>query len=673
MAQKPPARVPARQRPEPAVRPPRLPALDGIRALAVLAVALYHFGVGWATGGFLGVDVFFVLSGYLITGQLVTRWVVGDRRSFSAFWSARARRLLPALALMLAGATVAMVALGRDQLDEFRGDLGAAATYTSNWWYVFHHRSYFESTGRPPVLQHLWSLAVEEQFYLAWPLLFAAVVAIFAAKRTRHRVLLGVVGVLATASALWMGLGSAAAQVPDAADPSRWYFGTDSHSMGLLIGGLLALVRHGDGLGGRTAVPHARLRWWQSGLGAVALAALLEALWRTDAYSAALYRWGFTAVSLVTAVVIAAATRPGPLAALLSLRPLRWLGIRSYAIYLWHWPIACFTRPGIDLDWRWWQVLALRVALTVLLAEASYWLVERPVRRQGWLVTWRRLSVLHVGGVSARAALGTTAFVVLTAAVVAPASAVRSEVPSSYPVVSVGRVSTTPPAPQPAYQHAGAPPSWRVAGSGATTSHRTRPAATWRTTPTQRVTESPTAKPSPPPAKASPTLPTPTGPVRSERQLTLSVYGDSVALGAVPALTSRFGAVVDHAQIGEQAWQLLPSLTAAARAGRLDGQVVLLHTGDNGVIPEDELRSALGALGGARRVIVVQPLVPREWEQHNRALLAAVVPAYRNARILDWYADASGHPSYFYSDGIHLAPLGQQVYAGLVAQAALAP
>src|SRR4051794_5084705 len=264
-------------------------------------------------GGFLGVDVFFVLSGYLITGQLVTRWVLGDRVSFGGFWTARARRLLPGLVVMLAGTTAAIVVLDRAQLPLFRGDLTAAASYTSNWWYVFHQRSYFEAAGRPPVLQHLWSLAVEEQFYLLWPLVIAAVLLLTRSTGSRLRLLMVVTLTLAAGSALVMGVGSALSGAPRHADPSRWYFGTDSHVTGLMLGAALALVRRGDGLGSRQPRRQPAASRFSGVLGFGAAALLMVVLARTDEFGPWLYRWGFVAVAILTVAVIAGATRPGPL------------------------------------------------------------------------------------------------------------------------------------------------------------------------------------------------------------------------------------------------------------------------------------------------------------------------------------------------------------------------
>ncbi len=684
-----------------------LPALDGLRALAVVFVALYHFDVGWARGGFLGVDVFFVLSGYLITGQLVTRWVIGSRPSLREFWWARARRLLPTLGVVLAASTLAMVVADRGQLDAYRGDLAAASTYTSNWWYVLHQRSYFVATGRPPVLQHLWSLAVEEQFYLVWPLVIGAVLLAAKSVAARRRALLVIAGGLALASSLAMGVGSALDNAPDAADPSRWYFGTDSHAMGLLCGAVLALLRYGDGLGAtrdpaavdaepaldaaRSADrPAGRLvgrvvdrvagRWSLLGpnrdqpvstattlVGVTAFAVLLYALLHTDAFSTSLYRWGFAAVAVLTTVVLAVASRPGPLSRVLGIPLLRRIGKRSYAIYLWHWPVACFTRPGLDLQLPGWAVLVLRVALTLALTEASYRLVELPVRRLGWRRAWASLAQRRVGLVRVGSVV-TVAVASLVVATLVPAGA-TGERPSW---LDARRTATGPGiAPTPGQvirTHAGEPPG-RRAGLAKTPTD---------TGPTARRTGSASGGSAHQPGRHQPSqhwkdgtgTSHPAGNASGTHAMHLAVYGDSVVVGAMPALKTEFASVADHAQLGEQAWTLLPRLIAAAKSGKLDGDVVLLHTGDNGVIPEDELRTALGDLSHALRVVLVSPRVPREWMQHNRDLLASVAPDFPNVVLMDWEVDASSHPNYFYDDGIHLASAGMAAYAHLVAAAA---
>ncbi|OLT35283.1 hypothetical protein BJF82_00430 [Kytococcus sp. CUA-901] len=295
-----------------------LTGLDGLRAIAVVSVMLFHFDTG-LDGGFLGVDVFFVLSGYLITSQLLTRWRDGQV-DLKHFWTARIRRLFPAVALLLAVVSLLMLVLDRGGVRSYLGDVLAAGTYTSNWWYVFNERSYFEAAGRPPVLQHLWSLAVEEQFYVVWPLVVAGLTFAFVRPGARRWALLVLSVVGAVASSLWMGLGTAAADLPAAGDTSRFYFGTDSHAMGLLTGAALAALRDGRGFSDRLpALKPAGFLWTVVGLaGLVGLGWYFVAM---DETSEGLYRWGFAALALLVAVLVVAATRPGPVEWLLSLAP----------------------------------------------------------------------------------------------------------------------------------------------------------------------------------------------------------------------------------------------------------------------------------------------------------------------------------------------------------------
>jgi peptidoglycan/LPS O-acetylase OafA/YrhL len=635
--------APRRRRPNPR----GYPALDGIRAVAVVAVLLYHFGVHGLRGGFLGVDVFFVLSGYLITGQLVTRWVLGGRITLRAFWVARARRLLPALVAVLVGSTTAVIVFDRAQLDLFRGDVAAAATYSSNWWYVFHQRSYFAAAGRPPVLQHLWSLAVEEQFYAIWPLVVAVVMAIWAGTRARLRMLLVISVSVGLGSSLVMGVGSALSHAPAAGDPSRWYFGTDSHVTGLMAGAALALARRGDGLGAETPTtpkPAARpLHTW-SGIGA--LVALLIALSQTGEFSVWLYRWGFLAVSLLTVVVIAVATRPGVLASVLDRPILRAIGRRSYGLYLWHWPVACFTRPGLDLPISNGGALALRLGLTLLLAEVSYQWIELPVRRLGWRSVWRGVSQARVGSFRAPTVIA-VAVASLVTGVMLPATAA----PTEPHYASGGTVYVSRPG-HPGSVHIETPhtsPRTRMTGS------RHPVVAPHETTPTAAT---PQRRPAPH--------------ARSDlRHYDLAVYGDSVALGAIPRLAATFRSVTNDAAVGIQSWTLLPELTADADAGRLDGRIVLIHTGDNGVISRSQLSSALDALSTAARVVLAVPYVPRTWQDSNHGLVASVAGDYRNVVLMDWAGAVQAHPGDVGSDGIHLTATGERAYAAMVAEAAV--
>jgi peptidoglycan/LPS O-acetylase OafA/YrhL/CubicO group peptidase (beta-lactamase class C family) len=355
---------------------PYLPGLDGLRALAVVAVLLYHAELG-IVGGFLGVEVFFVLSGFLITALLFAEWQQHGHIRLAAFWMRRARRLLPALILMLGGTLLLAWLLVPDELSMLRADALAALGYVMNWRLVFNQQSYFDPMIRPSLLQNLWSLAVEEQFYLLWPLLFIAGMRYLG----RFGLLIATL-VLAAASVTLM-----AWLYQPGADPSRMYYGTDTRAAGLLIGAALALAWPLR----RATVAELRFGWLLSGAGALALVGLLVAFVRVYEFYPWLYRGGFLIVAIGTAIMIAAVIHPRTrfLPAMLGCWPLRWIGLRSYGIYLWHWPIFMVTRPYQDVPFDGWPLLLLRLALVVGLAALSYRFVELPIRH-GAIERWWR-------------------------------------------------------------------------------------------------------------------------------------------------------------------------------------------------------------------------------------------------------------------------------------------
>ena len=635
-----------------------MPGLDGLRALAVIAVLLYHAGISWIPGGFIGVEVFFVLSGYLITALLLAEWRARGRVDLKAFWFRRARRLLPALYVLIVATLAYAVLFLPGEVAGLRSDALAAFGYVTNWYLVFAQESYFEAVGRPSLLKHLWSLAVEEQFYLLWPLLLWVGISFGATRWRRRRVL-----VLALAGAVASIVLMAALYVPDA-DPSRLYYGTDTRAAGLLFGAALALAWTPKTRTGRSSCPNGRRfqlarsretgargafsrlrrRWgwtapmWLDVAGLLALGALVLFCLRLGEFHPFLYRGGLAAVSVATVVVIMALAHPYTRLGserLMGWTGLRWIGERSYGIYLWHWPVYMLSRPQLDVPFDGLGLLAVRLGVTVVLAELSYRYVEMPIRSGALGRRWRELREAQGfkrWDLGARSAATVLPVVALSVALgIAVAHAKPPETPDYLQTKAIHTAEQPPPA-----TTSGAPEERNEA--------QKEPAAAAETV----------EKPKEKPEKAS-------APVRS-----VSAIGDSVMLGAA----TRLDKVVEplsvlDAQVGMQVASAIDTLEARRYAGQT-GEVVVVHLGNNGTFTAEQFDEMMRVLSDARKVVFVNVKVPRAWEAPNNEVIADGVSRHDKAVLVDWHAASTDHPEYFAEDGIHLQPAGQRVYADLI-------
>ena len=642
---------------------PYLPALDGLRAIAVLSVVFYHAGVAWFGGGYLGVETFFVISGYLITSLLLLEHGRSGGTGFRAFWMRRARRLLPALALVVIASLVYAVIFLPAEVAGLRSDALAAAGYATNWYLIFEHRSYFESLGRPSALQHLWSLAVEEQYYLVWPLLFAGMMRVW-----RPRLVLAVTLGGALTSALLMAF-----LFDPNVDPSRIYYGTDTRAAGLLLGSALAFCwrpwlrpAQEERLGAGFVLD-------VGGLAALALLAVL--FLQLSETSAFLYRGGFVLAGAAAAAVIAVAVHPDAhvVPRILALRPLRWLGTRSYAIYLWHWPVITVTRPGLDTPLDGITLFALRLGVTLAFAELSYRLVETPVRTGVLGRAWRSLRSAHGMERLYHQSGWAGAGLLLVALTLSVAGAQAAETPDYLLTESVHMTFNTP---NPSH---GQPVSEIVSSPSPavepTPPLLPDPAAAIDSTPSPAPTPEPAATAPPPPVPTLPPKPVeppapppPPAPALPAGTRVLAI-GDSVMLGAAYQLGATLGSVEIDAAVGRQSSSAISVLNAYRAGGGLPS-VVIIDIGNNGTLTPRQIDTVLDALDGVARVIFVTVRVDRPWEEGNNANIWDARGRHPTIYIADWHAASTGHPEYFQGDGIHLRPEGAQAFADLLGGAA---
>jgi len=348
-----------------------IPAIDGLRAIAVTAVIFYHLGFQWIPGGFLGVDLFFVISGYVITRLLLDSIARSDGLDLRGFYKARARRLLPPLVFMIVVTAFYISIWAQDSVKRFITDTPFSISGLMNWWLVVKEQDYFEAIGRPPLLQHTWSLAVETQFYLIWPVLLLVILKRFGKK---------VIPIAALAIALFSGtaLFLVSLQLDASSTVSHVYFGTDTHSIGLFLGAALAVSWIPQNF--KSEVSN-KAQNFIDFIGVFGLVGILGSFLLIDESSPTAYKIAFPLAAVFGAAIITSIVHPASrFAPILQNRLLLWIGERSYAIYLWHWVVFQITRPRVDIDGEDWALIALRILVVLALADISLKLVELPIR-----------------------------------------------------------------------------------------------------------------------------------------------------------------------------------------------------------------------------------------------------------------------------------------------------
>jgi peptidoglycan/LPS O-acetylase OafA/YrhL len=584
-----------------------IPALDGLRAFAVLSVIAYHMGFTWAQGGLLGVTVFFVLSGYLITGLLIAEYRRTGRINLPDFWLHRVRRLVPAIVFLILTVAALCTLFDHELLTKMRDDILPSLFFYSNWWQIFHNVSYFQAIGSPSPLQHFWSLGIEEQFYLIWPVLL-----LFLFKRkTRSKNLRRGILIAAALSALAMAI----LYSPDV-DPSRVYYGTDTRAFSLLIGAWLAFMQ--SRMAARAEKEHPQpvdMDTVFDCAGAVALAGLIAMAACVNGSSPFLYRGGLVLCSVLTAIVIATFIRPESLLGkAAAAKPLVWVGKRSYGMYLWHYPILLLmTNPNSTSDPSLlWSLLELAIIFGV--SAFSYRFIEDPIRH-GALETW--VHGIRSGEIDLRGYFAQRALPAAGAGLVA--------------LIAIGGIALVPP-------EAGIKDIQSLQQAAADQADN------------QQDGQSEA------------------GADQAATVYSVVLIGDSVSVRAIPDFHETFPDGLIDSAVNRQMTEGEQIYDGYRDAGCV-GDTVVFALGTNGPVSTTLIDKLMGDIGDAKQVYFINTRSPRDWVEATNAALAYAAQTYANAHVIDWYGYSAGHDDWFDGDGTHLTADAAEIYTDMIRNA----
>ncbi len=625
-------------------RPARIEGLDGLRALAIAGVLVYHLSASWLPGGFLGVDVFFVVSGFLITTLLVREHHRTGRIALGEFWVRRARRLLPALLLCVLTSVLIARLVSQDLLVDVGRQMVGALTFSTNWLEVTAGTSYFDQTA-PQLFMNFWSLAVEEQFYLAWPLLTLGLLLV------SSRIRVGAALTIGAASTVLM-----AVLFTPGTDATRVYYGTDTHVMGLMAGAALAFAWASPQL----AMWVAPSLWGRPGRYAVPLAGvvLLAEMALLDEQSSLTFRGGIAVATLATAVLVMGVIERRPDGVTALQRVVRhpvatWVGARSYSIYLWHWPVILLvaldnpSAPGTmsHLLTRVWCVL-----VTLALADLTYRFVEAPFRSLGFrgVASSLRASATSLTRRGKQVVAGVVAGVAVVTAVVvvtAPDMSETARMLAANEAAAESDAQSEAPSGSPS-----AAPSGGSAGSGVPTGSAVNPSANASAPPTGSAGVA---------SAVTASFTMPSGPE-------IDAYGDSIMVGSLQALRYYFPGIRIDAKSNRRWSDGLTEVTARGEGNR---RAVILAFGTNAGVDAEAVDKVLDALGPKRMVVLVNVMGPFARIDSDNATLDLVARGRPNVVVANWADAIRAHPEQVQSDRVHPTIKGAHLFSKTVRQA----
>ena len=654
---------------------PYNPGIDGLRAIAVLAVIAYHSGITRFSGGFLGVEIFFVISGYLITALLLGEYESNQRIDIKRFWSRRARRLFPALIAYIGGATALAYLTARDVIPT-KGEILTALGYVYNWFSIFQDVSYTDGFERKNFFHHLWSLAVEEQFYLFWPLLLWGLLSLVGKRITFILVIGGIIGSSVLRWALYEPF----------SDPLRVYYGTDTRASALLIGAAVAFMwRPWQSNRPAITTPNALSKTVVLLVGAASVAGLI---WANMHYALfypnidSLFRGGMLITSALTALVIVVSVTPqSVLSQILGIRPLQWIGKRSYGLYLWHWPVFQLTRPRVDVDIDGWQLFLVRIIVTLIIVEISYQFIERPIRERRFLNSLRTafsMTKIKVSfGKLALTVLALLGCFIALEQVQAEWSTDDTADEQVEEAETVQKQIEVPPTPLPIPTPVPTPTPEPVTEEEPETAPTVEEEDPMESFDIVAFAETTTAD-NPVWAELLPLVEAPEFKVFYDR---VTFLGDSIMKGAVTnasikdldvIFSERMSILTDNANVEAEVarqWNEAPRILRDLNGRGLLGEAIVIHLGSNGVIDEDLIANTFEILVDAEIVVVLNARVPKPWEGRVNGVLDNAIPLYENAVLVDWRSASNDFPEYFARDGVHLTKLGSQIYLDLIIEA----
>lgn len=642
----------------PSITPPsqtdRFGGLDGLRAVAVGLVLCYHLFPSSLPGGFLGVDVFFVISGFLITSLLLREIDLRGGIRLGAFWRRRARRLLPALALVLLVSTGAALLIGGDLLVGIAAQLAGAAFFVSNWVFVANGADYF-ARDNPELFRNTWSLSIEEQFYILLPLLVLALVRLRGrGSRTIPLVALGLVS-----AALMFELSL------NRADPNRIYFGSDTHTFGLFLGAAMAMLLHRTADGGSADEPAGIARQLVYGGTALAGMAVLGWLaWTLPEGSPASFEGGFQLTTAASLAIVWGVTRQGAwIGTALDVQPLRWIGERSYGIYLWHWPLLLIFGAAFGADGG-WLAPVLTLTVTVLFAALSHSYVEQPVRRFGLRRSLRLL--FRIGEHSRRqrlVAVGLGAVLAVTVPATAYAVATAPQLSSAAEAIARGQAALDQRSVEkPAAGKPAAPGGSPASDDSAGPPDRSAEASREQEGGSKDGSKSGAKKES----KKKDRTPPPPVPISPDGR-DISAVGDSVMLASLPELERALPGIAVDAAVSRGMGAGVGIIADLSAQGALRS-VLVIGLGTNGPVQPEELE-AIRQTAGERPVVLVNAHADREWIPGVNEQLAGFADAHRGVVLADWDGSVAGVPDALAGDDIHPNPSGGEIYASSVQHA----